>query len=364
MVIFDVETTGLETTQDEIVELAAARVGPDGVVARFHRYLKPSRPVGISSAIHGFTEDFLARRGEDPPQVFADFLSFGHDCLFVGHNVGFDRAILQSQVRRLGMACPPLVCYDTLEMTRRFFRLRRYTLLNICKELKLEPLPTHRADDDVAATGQLLRVLVERLRAGTAERRRLLAHYGPAFVTVSESLQGWRTFLERERPIFLFDRIMRESGLAEFTAAQPNGRQRAAHLLELAYLFGRYDDPPLPPDEALRTIAHMVSLGAEADRYLETEEKVFVLTVHQAKGLEFDAVFLAGATDNEFPSRRSQREGRLEEEHRLFYVAMTRARQRLFISHHRTDNRGWNQKPSRFLELIPGDLLTFSQRPQ
>ena len=282
----------------------------------------------------------------------------------MGHNVGFDRAILQSQVRRLGMACPPLVCYDTLEMTRRFFRLRRYTLLNICKELKLEPLPTHRADDDVAATGQLLRVLVERLRAGTAERRRLLAHYGPAFVTVSESLQGWRTFLERERPIFLFDRIMRESGLAEFTAAQPNGRQRAAHLLELAYLFGRYDDPPLPPDEALRTIAHMVSLGAEADRYLETEEKVFVLTVHQAKGLEFDAVFLAGATDNEFPSRRSQREGRLEEEHRLFYVAMTRARQRLFISHHRTDNRGWNQKPSRFLELIPGDLLTFSQRPQ
>ena len=96
-------------------------------------------------------------------------------------------------------------------------------------------------------------------------------------------------------------------------------------MLELAYLFGRYDDPHLPPDEALRSIAHMASLGVEADRYLEMEEKVFVLTVHQAKGLEFDAVFLAGATDNEFPSRRSQQEGRLEEEHRLFYVAMTRA---------------------------------------
>ena len=193
VVIFDVETTGLETTQDEIIELAAARVGPDGVVERFHRFVKPSRPVGISSPIHGFTEDFLAQHGEDPRQVFADFLSFSRDCLFVGHNVGFDRAIFQSHARRLGLACPSLVCYDTLEMTRRFFRLRRYTLLNICRELKLEPLPTHKADDDVAATGQLLRVLVERLRTGIGERRRLLARYGPAFVSVSESLQTVRT---------------------------------------------------------------------------------------------------------------------------------------------------------------------------
>ena len=81
-----------------------------------------------------------------------------------------------------------------------------------------------------------------------------------------------------------------------------------------------------------------------------------MLTVHQAKGLEFDALFIAGATDNEFPSWRSQREGRLEEEHRLFYVAMTRARQRLFVSHHRSDGRGRKQKSSRYLDFIPGDL--------
>jgi DNA helicase-2/ATP-dependent DNA helicase PcrA len=356
VVVFDVETTGLETSRDEIVELAAARVGPKGATARFHRYVKPARPLGDSVSIHGLTEDFLAKHGEAPQTVLADFSSFCRGCLLVGHNVGFDRAIVQSQLRRLKMPCPPLLCYDTLEMTRRFFRLQRFTLLNICRELKLLPLPTHHALEDVEATAQLLGVLVERLRSSTAERRHLLARYGGLFAPLAASLQQWRDWLESERPIFLLNRILKESGLEEFTVRQPNGQQRVAHLQELAYLFGRYDDPGLPPDESLRAIAGIVSLGAEADRYLETEEKVFVLTVHQAKGLEFDAVFIAGATDNEFPSWRSQREGRLEEEHRLFYVAMTRARQRLFVSHHRSDGRGRKQKSSRYLDFIPGDL--------
>jgi DNA helicase-2/ATP-dependent DNA helicase PcrA len=94
------------------------------------------------------------------------------------------------------------------------------------------------------------------------------------------------------------------------------------------------------------------------DRYLQAEDRVFVLTVHQAKGLEFDTVFLAGATDEDFPSWHSQQQDdRLAEEHRLFYVAMTRPRRRLIITHTRQDARGRPRAASRFVSLIPPEFL-------
>jgi DNA helicase-2/ATP-dependent DNA helicase PcrA len=124
----------------------------------------------------------------------------------------------------------------------------------------------------------------------------------------------------------------------------------------LSYLFERYDDAHLSPREALVRLAGITSLGNEADRYIEQEDKVLVLTVHQAKGLEFDTVFIAGATDQEFPTWHSRRDGRIDEEHRLFYVALSRARNRVFVSWSQADARGRERTASRFLAMIPEHL--------
>ena len=64
------------------------------------------------------------------------------------------------------------------------------------------------------------------------------------------------------------------------------------------------------------------------------KESIPVITVHQAKGLEFETVYLAGCNEGVFPSYRSVKENHLSEELRLFYVAMTRAKQKLYLSYH------------------------------
>jgi DNA helicase-2/ATP-dependent DNA helicase PcrA len=210
--------------------------------------------------------------------------------------------------------------------------------------------------DDVRTTWQLLQRLVPCLLTGKALRERHVAQHAGAFEGVRRNLQHWHELLERERPIFALERMLDESGLRDFWGRQEHGKKRQSNLLELARLFGLYDDDTLAPREAMLNVANLASLGNDLDRYLEGEDKVFLLTVHQAKGLEFDTVFIAGATDRQFPSARSAREGRLDEEHRLFYVAMTRARRRLFITHHRKDGEDRPQTPSRFLASIPEGL--------
>lgn len=88
--------------------------------------------------------------------------------------------------------------------------------------------------------------------------------------------------------------------------------------------------------------------GEESD--CETE-KVNLMTVHASKGLEFENVFVVGSSEEIFPSKRSIQTNRLEEERRLFYVAITRAKRRLFISGSETYNMGsYNLKASRFIK--------------
>jgi ATP-dependent DNA helicase UvrD/PcrA len=362
VVVFDVEATGLDVTRDDVVELAALKVGVCGLSDSFHALLKTERSLEESSRIHGITADVLARDGRDPAEVFAEFLAFIDGCVLVGHNVEYDVNIVRSQLRRLGLVprlsqpWHPAAACDTLDLCRRFFKLHSYTLGNVCRELHLTWPPSHRAMDDIQATWQLLQRLVPCLLTGKALRERHVVQLAGAFEGVRRNLQTWHELLERERPIFLLERVLDESGLRDFWGRQQQGKKRQANLLELARLFGLYDDDALAPREAMLNVANIASLGNDLDRYVEGEDKVFLLTVHQAKGLEFDTVFIAGATDRQFPSARSAREGRLDEEHRLFYVAMTRARRRLFITHHRKDGEDRPQTPSRFLGSIPEGL--------
>ncbi|HOO55433.1 MAG TPA: 3'-5' exonuclease [bacterium] len=91
------------------------------------------------------------------------------------------------------------------------------------------------------------------------------------------------------------------------------------------------------------------------------EDSVVLMTLHSAKGLEFKHVFLVGVEEGYLPHERSEAEGSVDEERRLFYVGMTRARKRLFISHSFNRRRFGDsipRKPSRFLEEIPAHLVT------
>ncbi|HTA30554.1 MAG TPA: ATP-dependent helicase, partial [Candidatus Cybelea sp.] len=106
------------------------------------------------------------------------------------------------------------------------------------------------------------------------------------------------------------------------------------------------------------------TVEAEAsDPARRDEPGVLLSTIHQAKGLEFDVVFIIMLCDGQFPSARSVEtpEG-VEEERRLFYVAITRARDELYLTYPkiRVTRGTWaeqGQQPSRFLQELPGELL-------
>ncbi len=166
----------------------------------------------------------------------------------------------------------------------------------------------------------------------------------------------WSDRLTQERPDELLTRILDESGLAEYYQKDPNERKRLEYLKQLVAFCRELDDPLLPPEMAYREVVEHVTLATDLDRQANREDKLAILTVHQAKGLEYPIVFVSMATDDNFPSLRSKREGRLNEEHRLFYVAISRARRRLYLSWFERDSRGNRTGPSRYIAYVRASL--------
>ncbi len=115
-------------------------------------------------------------------------------------------------------------------------------------------------------------------------------------------------------------------------------------------------------EETQDFLAQILLLNSEtSDRHVDPEtDAIKLTTVHQAKGLEYDVVFLIGLADGQFPGRRSIEAGDVEEERRLFYVAVTRARNELYLCYPKIASRpgpgGMMNTPSRFLQELSPDL--------
>lgn len=138
---------------------------------------------------------------------------------------------------------------------------------------------------------------------------------------------------------------------------------RVENLRELAGVAAEYE--ARDADATLSGFLEQVALVSEQDEYDAEASTVTLMTLHNAKGLEFPIVFMLGMEDGVFPHYRSLGEPKqLEEERRLAYVGITRARERLYLTHAWSrslfGNTSWNP-PSRFLAEIPAELLTFKE---
>ncbi|MEI6655983.1 MAG: 3'-5' exonuclease [Verrucomicrobiota bacterium] len=153
----------------------------------------------------------------------------------------------------------------------------------------------------------------------------------------------------------LAQRILDESGLLgsyeeTTTPGSADGEaQRVANLKRFIQYFHHHDDPARPPADMLGELTSRVALARNLDFLASDDPGIPILTVHQSKGLEFDTVFVAGMTEDEFPSYYSKQGKNLEEEKRLFYVAITRAKRHLILSSHQTNDWNREKPPSSFL---------------
>jgi DNA helicase-2/ATP-dependent DNA helicase PcrA len=162
----------------------------------------------------------------------------------------------------------------------------------------------------------------------------------------------------------LLDEVLEQSGYRAMLAdGSEEGEDRWANLLELRAVTTRYDD--LSPEDALDRLLEETALVADQDSYEGEKDAVTLITLHAAKGLEFPVVFIGGLEEGVFPHNRAlDDEKELEEERRLAYVGITRAKRRLFLSHawrRATWGGGGMSIPSRFLLEIPQELMVGPQ---
>lgn len=133
---------------------------------------------------------------------------------------------------------------------------------------------------------------------------------------------------------------------------------RGENIDELLAFAAEYDERE---EGGIRGFMEEISLLTDVDRWAVGAERISLMTVHSAKGLEFDRVAVVGMEEGLFPHARSFEEPEgLEEERRLFYVALTRAREELCLAHSRMRFRTGApgpQAPSRFLDELPDDVL-------
>lgn len=348
VVVFDTETTGLNAADDEIVEIAAVRLVNGQPTARFHEYIRNTKSVAESEAVHGLSDRFLAERGAAPADALGRFLAFSGGALLAGHNVSFDMRMLRANCTRCGLAFGARESADTLEMARRFINTDDRSLDALVKLLGIEFAPTHRAADDVNATVALLARLAPLARQASAARAEVVKAVSSAFMPIANEVAELRQLAECARPPQLLGAALERSGLSSYYADKTDCLN---NLAELAAWFSDRDDASLDPVISLTAILASAAMSRNVDRLDPEGELVRVLSVHQSKGLEFDTVFVAGLSENEFPSFPSIISGGEHEELRVFYVAVTRARECLVLTGH-ARNAGKPRSPSPYMRYI------------
>lgn len=191
-----------------------------------------------------------------------------------------------------------------------------------------------------------------------------------ALVEFAARLESWvdRNETNRSETVAdLLDSILHDVRYAEtLRDGTEEGEERFANIQELRSVAAQYAGGMVglqPGQTPLALFLEEVSLVSDVDNLEETSSAVTLLTLHTAKGLEFPVVFLVGLEDGILPHSRSLESGDpedMDEERRLCYVGITRAKKRLYLIH--AFRRGlWGgselQQPSRFLDEIPADLM-------
>ena len=182
-----------------------------------------------------------------------------------------------------------------------------------------------------------------------------------AFIRLIESLRQETEGLPLPEMV---EHIIEKSGLAQHYRTEKEGQDRLENLDELINAAATFidDEGAIGEGGALVSFLTLASLEAGEHQAGEGQEAVQLMSVHAAKGLEFDVVFITGLEQGLFPHENSVNQGRdgLEEERRLMYVAVTRARQRLYVTCAQTRMLHGQTRycvPSSFLEEIPENLL-------
>lgn len=363
IVVYDTETTGLDLSKDEMVQLSAIRMdGQGNVVEVFDKMIEPTVEIGEGAyETHGFDLAYIrAHGGVSAKEALEEFSAFVKGAILVGHNgFRFDSPLIERQLRENGL--PPLEIaaeYDTLVIAKQFHpELPDFRLSTLCEKYGIVNEAAHNAYGDIVATGKALhRMLVEDIIPTALERRAVCEKHKAKFEKLYVFFQELREKLARNDVAELISTIAERMLIRRKYPADAD--QRAIDELIASFRDVKTENAAIFLREY---IAGAELSGSRADALYARQNKIPLLTVHQAKGCEFDTVIIAGADEQNFPNFFSKGEKTEEEEKRVFYVAISRARKKLILT--KAAYNGRNEVlASPYAENIPQEYVWKNER--
>lgn len=377
LVVFDTETTGLDVFNDDILQIAAVKMRCGKVVegSEFSVFITTEReiPKFLGDIENPIIEERKRHKLYGHAEALKMFLDYvGNDPL-LGHNADYDYNILSNNLARychgtsLKAACPRY--FDSLKLTRLLEpELKEYKLKYLLAVLNLEGSNSHLADDDVNATCSVVRHCYEKGKAVAGMQQEFMSdervkkcisilkrNYSDIYKRAAERLYSIGNCFEGPAMV---DEIMEFYNylVAERMIEEIGGIHYIVDFLSHDILNEKEE-----PSLSQQLSAHIMEINTlkEADlcNSRAIKERVFVTTIHKAKGLEFDNVIVFDAVDGRCPNFYSQNNASLlAEDARKFYVAITRAKRRLYVSQSmfKVDfhNRKHERQLTRFMDPI------------
>lgn len=205
------------------------------------------------------------------------------------------------------------------------------------------------------------KVTLEKIAAG--EEGKLAAGARTKIAAFRTTLAKIREAVETKPAAEAILIALKESGLEAMLKGSDEDSDRLGNVYELVTHAARYNELPAP--DGIAQLLEDAALMSDQDDLQEKKEMVSLMTMHASKGLEFDAVFVTGLEEGLFPSIREDDAARdPEEERRLFYVALTRARKHLYLTLAASRARFGQREsapPSSFLEDIDSRLIAYAE---
>ena len=390
MVVYDLETTGINPKTAEIVEIAAHRLSAIGSkVDEYRSYVKP--PGGhiprSATRIHGITEEDV-KNAPSIEIVLPELLGFIQDRILIGHNVAeYDNRILTRDLRRYLDRSLSAPHYDTLATARRLFPRQRCSMGALAEKFGIKHGDLHRAVEDVEVNREIFKELIkiDAYKREIKSLTELLPLVGVGILAITEASESkdaskeetvteTEAFLNAAKRFaqthnvglpdrFLLDTAEAAQAMAYMEELQNTAipefsediewRQRRIQFMNAAFHF-----ESMGFGHTLTDFLDYQKLLTNVDELDDETEQLTLMTLHAAKGTEFPVVIIIGMEEGSFPMwRQNLTEEELEEERRLFYVGMTRAEAQLYLSSvvYRSGDR--DRASSMFVQELPSNYL-------
>ena len=355
IVVFDTETTGLNVFQDDIIEIAAIRIKGGEVVGEpLDLYIETDKPIlpmlgDKENPMYAIYHEKMST-GEllSPSDALQRFLAYVGTSPILGHNANYDYNILDNNLQRYckdTMQAHDIRCFDSLKLIRLLApSLHSYKLESLLETFHLAGVNSHQAIDDVKATVSLVRLCAEKAREKQAQQAAFIRHPKvKPFANVLRSNYGER-YQEAVNRLYKLSTDHEPALVSELSAAynafHSDGLINDIPRLDYILRYLRIDmltDETVANALAPQLSQYVMDINTlkEADfcNSKSILERIYVTTVHKAKGLEFDNVIIFDAADGRYPNAYNKTKQQDEEDARKFYVAMSRAKRRLFIAY-------------------------------